>query len=88
MIVERRDPSHPNRPYFAVDSVGTRFIESVLGMSLEDFGTKFEAYAVAGINGLARNDNEKRDLLKKSVRLMLRNSLRAFLHVNLTSLLS
>ena len=87
MIVVRSDPSHPNRLYFAVDSVGTSFIESVLGMSLEDLGTKFEAYAVAGINGLARNDNEKRNLLKKSVRLMLRNSLRAFLHVILASLL-
>ena len=63
MIVVRSDPSHPNRPYFAVDSVGTSFIESVLGMSLEDLGTKFEAYAVAGINhqyqppALIKDDN-------------------------------
>lgn len=76
MVVARTNAMHPNEPYYIVDPISRDFLESIVGMSVHEFYTKFEAFAIAGHKGLANTDNDRRNLLKKSVRQMVRRKLR------------
>ncbi|KAH8108319.1 hypothetical protein DFH11DRAFT_1732041 [Phellopilus nigrolimitatus] len=75
-LTVRTDSEHNNVPEYYIDTISRNFIEIYLAMSVHDFYTKFESYALLGLRGVTANDNERRTLLKKTVRAMTRSALR------------
>lgn len=68
--------SHRNAPAYYTDTLGERFLRDAFKVTVQDFATQFEAYALSGVPGLAQaNNNQRRVDKKKSVRQMLNNSL-------------
>lgn len=68
MIVARTDASHPNEPYYVMDKRSRSYIEIMLGMSVHDFYTTFEAWCISGLAGVGNSDNDRRNMLKKTAR--------------------
>lgn len=88
-VTARTSTEHTNTPDYYVHVIAKAFIETVLGMTVEDFCMKFDAFSLLGIRGkvfqylsfislyisiylgVAKNDNERRILLKKRIRLLI-----------------
>lgn len=63
-------------PAYHADSVAEHFLRDAFKVTVQDFATKFEAYALSGIPGLAEaNNNQRRVDKKKGIRQMLTTSL-------------
>lgn len=76
MIVTRTDASHPNEPYYVMDKRSRSYIEIMLGMSVHDFYTTFEAWCISGLAGVGNSDNDRRNMLKKTARQIMCRKLR------------
>ncbi|KAH8109881.1 hypothetical protein DFH11DRAFT_1730786 [Phellopilus nigrolimitatus] len=76
LIVARRSAHSTYSPYYTADDSARNFIELGLGISLHEFCTKFEAYALMGLDGIAKNDNQRRTLLKRHLRMLVKMGLR------------
>ncbi|KLO06445.1 hypothetical protein SCHPADRAFT_946081 [Schizopora paradoxa] len=70
------------QPKLHVDPISRRFIEVGLGLDINEFSTKFEAFAVSGLCGVPTNDNDRRTLLKTHIRNAVRHGLRLATGIN------
>ena len=61
--------------------ISRRFIEIGLGLDINEFSTKFEAFAVSGLCGVPKTDNDRRSLLKAHIRNAVRHGLRKYQHI-------
>lgn len=66
------------QPKLHVDPISRRFIEIGLGLDINEFATKIEAFAVSGLCGVPKNDNDRRTLLKAHIRNAVRHGLRKY----------
>ncbi|KLO04379.1 hypothetical protein SCHPADRAFT_947743 [Schizopora paradoxa] len=73
-VNSRADQS--GQPKLHVDPISRRFIEIGLGLDINEFSTKFEAFSVSGLCGIPDNDNDRRSLLKSHIRNAVRHGLR------------
>lgn len=86
-VTSRTSSEQTNAPDYYVHITAQSFIETVLGMTVEDFCMKFDAFSILGLrgliwilfryylitipSGLAKNDNEHQTLLKKRIHLLI-----------------
>ncbi|KAH8112020.1 hypothetical protein DFH11DRAFT_1546008 [Phellopilus nigrolimitatus] len=69
------DAEHNNVPEYYIDTISRDFIEIYLAMSVHDFYTKYESYMLLGLSGVTVNNNNRRTLLKKTIRSMVCSAL-------------
>ncbi|KAF8575935.1 hypothetical protein K439DRAFT_1623212 [Ramaria rubella] len=71
------EPSQSNQPIAYHDDVSRDFIELLFGIDMDEFALKFEAYSLFRIQGVAKNDNQRKTMTKRIVCAMVRRGLRA-----------
>lgn len=72
----RTHSSHRNAPSYQCDNISERFLRDSFKVTVQDFATRFEAYALSGVKGLADANNNKRRVDKKiEIRQMITNQL-------------
>ncbi|KAH8108223.1 hypothetical protein DFH11DRAFT_1549292 [Phellopilus nigrolimitatus] len=75
-VTVRRSSGQTIVPNFSLDPVSKKFVEVCLGLDPDDFVSRFESYSVSGLAGVAKKENERRVLLKQSIRSRMRFSIR------------
>ncbi|KAF8581495.1 hypothetical protein K439DRAFT_1619003 [Ramaria rubella] len=70
-------PSHSNQPIMYHDDVSRDFVELLFGMDMDEFTLKFEAYSLFRIQGVAKNDNQRKTMTKRIVCSLVKQSLRS-----------
>ncbi|KAF8507748.1 hypothetical protein JB92DRAFT_2832665 [Gautieria morchelliformis] len=69
-VTVRTSPAYGNPPIYSIDSTSRAFVEIVLGMEFEELCLKYEAFAMCGLQGVAKNDNVHHCMLKRRVRML------------------
>ncbi|KLO04627.1 hypothetical protein SCHPADRAFT_947566 [Schizopora paradoxa] len=75
LVLTRCSADAVGAPYTYADPSAERFVEVGLESSMQGLATNLEAYAISGLKGAARNDNDRRNSLKKCIRESLKTSL-------------
>lgn len=65
-------------PYTYTDPSAERYVEVGLETSMQSLATNLEAYAISGLKAVEKNDNGRRNALKKSIREKLKENLREY----------
>lgn len=52
-VTVRSLPEHKNPPSFYAHATAENFIETVLGMTVDDFAMKFDAFSILGLKGMS-----------------------------------
>ncbi len=68
--------------YLHIDSIAKWFIQMYFNLDVHELASRFEAFAISGLSGVAGNDNDHRVLLKHYIQNMVRAGLREYMVVH------
>lgn len=83
-VMVRGSPEGSHQPVVYVDETSKRFVEEALGIPISIFSTRYEAYSMAGIKGIAEktrqaNRDERKIALTSRFRSLLAELLGEFI---------